>query len=350
MTRAQWIAAVATLILGALAVTIVSVLRRLKMHRQAAGQLARYAEMEPVEEEFAEDESRGFFRQWLYKSGFRTRVAPGVFVFATLICLSIGLLMMLVLVTSGVLTLLKDLLQAIPGNLGMLAMPLVILAPLIVIGFPTLIPVLLVRARRRKIVREITEDFPIFLDLMATLTEGGLGFDQSLDRISDLQPPDRILPRELILFRADLVGGQRRVDALRRMSDRLDITAVSNFTSAVTQAEQTGSGLSRTVRLQADDFRQYRREAALNMAQALSIKLIVPLVLFFAPALFVTTLGPTVYRILDRLGSFVEDVAPATNEESFDRRQREERERQEAVNQDRVRRGLPPLRITPREP
>jgi len=345
MTRTQWIAGIATFILIALAVTAVAVLRRLWLRRQSAGQLARYATLEPIEEEFAEDDTRGFFRQWLYKAGYRTRSAPSVFTFATLIFLAIGLVMMTVLVSSGALTLVSDLLRAIPGNLGMLAMPIVVLSPLIVIGFPALIPLLIVRVRRRKIVSEITQDFPIFLDLLATLTEGGLGFDQALDRISDLQPPDRILPRELILFRADLVGGQRRVDALRRMSDRLDIPAISNFTSAVAQAEQAGSGLSRTVRLQAEDFRQYRREAALGMAQALSIKLIVPLVLFFAPALFVATLGPTVYRILDRLGAFVENVAPATNEESTERRQGVERDRQEGINQDRARRGLPPLRV-----
>ncbi|MEO1617350.1 MAG: type II secretion system F family protein [Planctomycetota bacterium] len=345
MTRTQWTAAIATLILVLLAVTIVAVLRRLWLRRGAAGQLARYAKFEPLEEEFAEDEARGFLRQWLYKSGYRSGAVPQTFVLTTLVCLAIGGVMMLMLISSGVLTLVTELLRAIPGNLGALALPFVIMSPLIVIGFPALIPMLLVRARRRKIVREITEDFPIFLDLLATLTEGGLGFDQALDRISDLQPPDRVLPKELVLFRADLVGGQRRVDALRRMSDRLDIPAISNFTSAVSQAEQAGSGLSRTVRLQADDFRQYRREAALTAAQALSVKLVVPLVLFFAPALFVATLGPTVHRIFVRLGAFVEDVAPATNAEAVEQRQQAERERQEAVNRDRVRRGLPPLPV-----
>ncbi|MCG8651893.1 MAG: type II secretion system F family protein [Pirellulales bacterium] len=345
MTQGQIIALAGLLILLALAGITAMMLRRLHYRSRAKAQLEKYAqaEVEELPEEYAEEESRDFFRQWLYTSGYRSASAPSQFLLSTLLCGGVGTVMMIALVVSGMLELTADLLDAIPANLGTLVMPLVILSPLIVIGFPAMIPMLLVRARRRRIVREIGEDFPIFLDLLATLTEGGLGFDQALDRISDLQPGDRMLPQELVLFRADLLGGQRRVDALRRMSDRLDIPVISNFTSAVAQAEQAGSGLARTIRLQAEDFRQYRREAALNLAQALSIKLIVPLVLFFAPGLFIATLGPTVYRIFVRLGAFVDEVAPPTNFEKVEQ-ERIERERQaEERRLDRQRRGRPTL-------
>jgi len=204
----------------------------------------------------------------------------------------------------------STMLTDIPGNVGMLFMPLLVLTPVLLMILPALIPMQIVRSSRRRFVREIGEELPIMLDLLATLSEGGLAFDQALDRIVSLQPGERILSREIRLFQADIAGGQRRVDALRRMADRADVPTLTNFASAVAQAEQSGSGLARTIRVQANDFRETRRDEALLAAQKLAIKLVIPMVLFFAPALFVATLGPTIYRIFVKLGQFAEEVGP----------------------------------------
>lgn len=303
----MWYLAVIALVVFLVIIGVTA--RRLRLRILATEQLAGY-QTTNLDEAYAEEDRRSWLRQWLYVARYRKPSAPDAFLAATFGGFVVGSIVTIWLLVSGLLAMSSKLLMDIPGNVGLLLMPALLLAPVMTLLIPTMIPMLLVRARRRRVVQEIGEDFPIFMDLLATLTEGGLGFDQALDRIVSLQPGDRVLSQEVRLFQADLVAGQRRVDALRRMADRIDVPALTNFTSAVAQAEQTGSGLARTVRVQADDFREYRRNEALLRAQKLAIKLVIPMVLFFAPALFVSTLGPTIYRIIVRLGQFVEDVAP----------------------------------------
>ena len=70
------------------------------------------------------------------------------------------------------------------------------------------------------------------------------------------------------------------------------------FVSALVQAEQVGAGFSNVLRIQADDVRNRRREEANMLAQALTVKLIFPLVICFLPAIFVVTLGPIFLQFL----------------------------------------------------
>ncbi len=76
------------------------------------------------------------------------------------------------------------------------------------------------------------------------------------------------------------------------------LSRLSTFVSALVQAEQMGIGLADVLRRQADDLRGRRREQALLRAQALPVKLVIPLVICFLPGIFVFTLGPALYSIL----------------------------------------------------
>ena len=56
--------------------------------------------------------------------------------------------------------------------------------------------------------------------------------------------------------------------------------------------------MAETLQHQADDLRQRRREDALLQAQALPVKLVFPLVVCFLPGIFVTTLAPVIYQMV----------------------------------------------------
>lgn len=306
----QIVGAILVIALLASVSTFVWFLRSAVLSRTVESSLFDSPEDESDDE--GEEDSRTLVSQWLFTAGFRSPQAEVTFWILTFLGATLGGLVVLAAFQLDLLLFLRQQVESIPGNVGKLLIPLIVCAPLIMIATPACIPLLVVRARRRTIVQQVEEDFPLFLDLLATLTEGGYAFDQAVFRITELQPGQRAFPREVRTFQSDLLSGRRRVDALRRLSDRLDIDPVTNFTSAVIQADQTGAGLATTIRLQADDFRVLRRENAFAKAQAVAVKLIVPLVLLFSPALFVATLGPTVYRILAKLGQFAEDFLPPT--------------------------------------
>ena len=67
------------------------------------------------------------------------------------------------------------------------------------------------------------------------------------------------------------------------------------------QAEQTGSGIGRTLRTQALEIRARRREKAAAAAMMVPTKLVVPMVIGFLPGVFVVLLGPILFEALGAL-------------------------------------------------
>ena len=166
-------------------------------------------------------------------------------------------------------------------------------------------PFLLVRARRERRIVAVEEDLPLVLELLATLAEGGLGFDASLDRVIESQPTGRPLVDELQIYRLEVRGGGSRVECLRRLAGRLEVTPVNNTVAALVPGEEMGSGLADILRPLAEDLRQRRRERALAKAEALPEKLVFPLVIGFLPALLVWTLGPSFFQLVGTIDTIM---------------------------------------------
>jgi tight adherence protein C len=152
---------------------------------------------------------------------------------------------------------------------------------------------------------QIEQDLPLTLELLATLAEAGLSFDAALQRILDSQPATRPLASEFLQFQSELLSGLPRMQALRQLARRIQVISVTIFVSALIQAEQVGASLSDTLRRQADDLRDRRREHALLLSQGLPAKLVFPLVICFLPAIFVSTLGPTLYQLFQVADSVI---------------------------------------------
>jgi tight adherence protein C len=193
---------------------------------------------------------------------------------------------------------LVSLVVSVPGGLGEIFAAILGLGPWIILVIGSLLPTLIVRAARRARVRALNQDLPLALELFATMAEAGLGFDAALTRIVGSQSRERPLVSELATFQSDLLAGVPRVQAFRHLARRVDMSAVHTFTSAVIQAEQVGASIAETLRHQAEDMRNRRREGALLLAQALPVKLMFPLVICFLPGIFVSTLAPVIYQMI----------------------------------------------------
>jgi tight adherence protein C len=150
--------------------------------------------------------------------------------------------------------------------------------------------------RRRERVRV---DLPDALDLLAVSVEAGLGFDAAIGKLTDhMSGP---LAEEFGLMLGEMRVGESRVDALRKMSERVDAPELSAFVRAVIQADQLGMSLGRILRVQAADARLRRQAAAEEKAMKAPIKMLFPLALFIFPALFVVILGPAILNIMEVL-------------------------------------------------
>jgi tight adherence protein C len=238
------------------------------------------------------------FAGWLATAGYRRPEAPSLFISATIAGVAAGVVLSqvyrLFLFES-----LLDAIVAVPGSAGDILALVLQGGPWIIFVMSVVAPTIAVRAARRARVRSIEQDLPLALELFATMAEAGLGFDAALARIVRAQGTDTALASEFVNFQYDMLAGVSRTQALRQLARRVDIPSLTSFTSALIQAEVIGASLAETLQHQAVDLRQRRRENALLQAQALPVKLVFPLVICFLPSIFVSTLAPVIFQMIE---------------------------------------------------
>ena len=275
-------------------VAVVGTYLYLRMRRRQEILRRVWAEDDAIEQQRIDEEEdpseKNFLGRWLYLAGFRSTSAPALFGIATVVCLAAGMTIALVWQSSGLIASSVRAAGDVPGGIGDLAAPMLIAGPWILCVFWVMAPWMVVNSERKKRVRLVEQDLPTTLDLLATMSESGLAFDSALSKVIESQKKGRPLTQELETFQLEVLSGIPRVNCFRRLSHRIEVPSVSVFVSALVQAEQVGAGFSNVLRIQADDLRNRRREDANMLSQALTVKLVFPLVICFLPGIFVVTL------------------------------------------------------------
>jgi len=249
--------------------------------------------------------AEGRLARWLALAGYRDPSASSYFVAFTLCAAALGLVGVLVMrklrIVDNMAAAVTGLLGGVGEALGMVAQA----GPYIVFVLLASAPTLVVRAARRNRVEQVEQDLAPTLELLATLAEAGLGLDAAIARLQESEDETRALNQEFQIYQRDTLGGIPRLEALRRLGRRIELTSVSIFISALVQAEQIGANLSETLRTQSDDLRDRRKLRALLLAQSLPVKLVFPLMVCFLPGIFFSTLGPVISQFVDVVDSVI---------------------------------------------
>lgn len=295
-------------VLLATLVCVVVGLRAAAVRRRVHDRMFDETDVEPELIEMEADQGR--LARWLFLAGYRRPQHAPLFVMATVSATGVGVLLVAAIYGLGITRQMADLFSSVPGGVGEVFVPLVLLSPWILLVTLAAIPTLVVRSARRERVRQVEQDLPIVLDLLSTLAEAGLGLDAAIDRVLAAQSSRRALTQELRAFQRDVLAGRPRVDSLRRLARRVEVAWFSIVVAAVVQAEQIGAGIAEVLRVQADDLRERRREQALALASSTPVKLLLPLIVCFLPGVFVAALGPTFYQLFQLLDSFLQSGSP----------------------------------------
>ncbi|RMH93826.1 type II secretion system F family protein [Lysobacter pythonis] len=139
--------------------------------------------------------------------------------------------------------------------------------------------------RRKLRQRAVVRDLPIFLDFITMAVEAGLNITGAIEQ-AVAKGPSGALSQEFSRMLRDLRAGLPRSEALKRMSERMDIPQITNFTSALIQTDKVGANLSETLRAQAHQRRDERFLRAEKLALEAPVKMMFPLVVFFFPLIF----------------------------------------------------------------
>lgn len=142
---------------------------------------------------------------------------------------------------------------------------------------------------------EIRRGLPDALDMLSVCASAGLGFDQSLQKISSYWETD--LGREFKRVTHEMEMGVSRSVALKNMSDRMDVEDLSRFIAIIIQAEAMGMSYADVLHSQAAQMRVLRQYRAREIANKLPAKMIIPLALLIFPALIAVILGPIIPTI-----------------------------------------------------
>lgn len=166
-------------------------------------------------------------------------------------------------------------------------------------GFCFIFPnfVLNQKIRERKFI--LSRQLPDILDLMTVSVESGLSFDSAMAKVAEKGSNE--LSKEFGKVVSEIQMGLTRRQALKNMVDRCDTDDVRVFLSSVIQAEQLGVSIGKVLRIQSAQVRTKRRQRAEELAMKAPIKMIIPIVFFIFPSMFVVILGPALIQIKNML-------------------------------------------------
>lgn len=161
------------------------------------------------------------------------------------------------------------------------------------VGFGVAFPHLYADSEKKKRQLSVQMDLPFFTDLLALSTEAGLDFVGAIKRIAD-KAKGSVLATELQIVLRDISLGSSRADALRGLADRLDMSEITSFVAVIVDADQSGVSVSKVLKDQSNQMRLERFVRAEKAGAQASQALLIPIVLFIVPAVFIMILGPVV--------------------------------------------------------
>jgi tight adherence protein C len=150
------------------------------------------------------------------------------------------------------------------------------------------------KARSRQ--DEIRRGLPDALDMLSVCASAGLGFDQSMQKISSYW--DTELGREIKRTTQEMEMGVSRSVALRNLSNRVDVDDLARFVALIIQAEKVGMSYADVLHSQADQMRVQRMYRARELANKLPGKVIIPIGICIFPAIVIVILGPAIPTLL----------------------------------------------------
>jgi len=157
-----------------------------------------------------------------------------------------------------------------------------------------------VASKRKEKVRHGLADT---LDLMVVAVEAGLGLDAAIQRVGEeLQNVHPELSEELQIAVLETQMGIPRNEALSNLANRTMVDELRALVAMINQAERFGTSIARALRNQAESLRMKRRQAAEERAQQCAVKLMLPLILFIFPAIFVVLAGPAALSFMESGG------------------------------------------------
>ena len=158
-------------------------------------------------------------------------------------------------------------------------------------------PMIWVNDQVKKRHLQISRALPFNLDLLTLSVEAGLDFTAALAKVVEKGKVGP-LRDELQIVLKQLKMGKTREEALKAMIARVDLPALTQFVTALIQADKMGTSLGKVLRIQSTQLRIDRTQRAEKLANEAPVKMLFPLIACIFPTVFMILFGPIVFAFM----------------------------------------------------
>jgi tight adherence protein C len=157
---------------------------------------------------------------------------------------------------------------------------------------------------RRPYEQKLRKGLPDAMDLLVVTAEAGLGLESALDRVvREIRHSNPAVAVEFSVLVNELRLMPDRREALDRFAERSSIEGFKRLAATLSQTLRYGTPLSQALRTLSAEMRTERMLKIEERAIRLPALLIIPLILFIMPCVFIALVGPSVLELGRTMGS-----------------------------------------------
>ncbi|RWM06708.1 type II secretion system F family protein [Mesorhizobium sp.] len=140
--------------------------------------------------------------------------------------------------------------------------------------------------------------FPDFMDMMITCADAGMSLEAAVERVgAELAGTHKWLGIQLSIMNLQLRAGKPLREALRELADRVGLEEARALAVLFRQSEELGTSLTEALRVYSDEMRTQRILRAEERANALPVKMMIPLGICIFPVVMMVVMLPVVIRM-----------------------------------------------------
>lgn len=156
---------------------------------------------------------------------------------------------------------------------------------------------------KRPFHNKLRKGLPDAMDLLVVCAEAGLGLETAVERVSkEMEASNRPIALEFNILVQELRMLPDRRMALERMGERTEIAGFKRLGGTLSQTLRYGTPLAQALRTLAQEMRVERMLKLEEKAVRLPALLVLPLILFILPSLFIALVGHSVIALSTQLG------------------------------------------------
>ncbi len=161
------------------------------------------------------------------------------------------------------------------------------------------LPIMHAKANKKKREISVRTDLPFFIDLLALSVEAGLDFFSAMQKLVDkAQGTDSVLAIEFGNVLSDVQIGSSKAQALKEMAQRLEMSEITSFVAVLIDAESSGAPIAKVLKDQSIQMRNERFMRAEKLGARASQAILIPMMIFIVPAVFIMVFGPVVISLM----------------------------------------------------